>query len=529
MAFLKYANANLVKPDISMDGWGDLCSQAVAVGSSFRNRGASHAVREQYQPSQHMLSHCTIVASVDTENAGMPSGRQVVDGFQVDRRWDDFFITPNTSRFVNNNRDCFERKLLLSTFRTFIGAQNFCEHLQLPELSKGRIIDAAARDIGDSVYIDILVATDLKHKPLISAIQSGQLRTLSMGATVAHTTCSMCGNVAEDETLLCKHVRYMKGNTFVDPLGKKRMVAELCGHHTEKSSVRFIEASWVANPAFTGAVVRNILSPTEAALFSNRVQVAFSQPAPAASIDSWLKAARQEGVRAQPIPVNSAFVLNREATLQAQGTIKSMFKNPTRSRTRLSFDFEQGQAFEGEKPSEPAKEDKDPLDGVVDEVVDVIREKALKKIRQDLRQQEMPPSADLQENQNNTLIKEASRDPVWQRVASEVLRDVRDRHLSKRILGALIMYKSGGWNGLRGKFTKAELLAVSRFVDRFNGASRHAGDDRVYRTVMAVGGLSAYENEQGYLAACRRVIGRELTGSEKGTLITKGRIYDLGL
>jgi DNA-binding transcriptional regulator WhiA len=127
-----------------------------------------------------------------------------------------------------HNCDSFERKLLLSSFKTFIGAQSYVEHVQIPELSKGRIIDAAARDVGDSVYIDILIANDLKHAPLIRAIKSGKLGTLSMGCTTSSTICTKCGNVAEDETHLCPCVRYFKGSEFIDGLGIKRKVAELC-------------------------------------------------------------------------------------------------------------------------------------------------------------------------------------------------------------------------------------------------------------------------------------------------------------
>ncbi len=215
---------------------------------------------------------------MDTANVGLPLGRQAVEGFQIDRRYNDYFITPETGKFINANHDAWERKLLLSSFRSFVGGQNYVEHLQIPELSKGRIIDAAARDIGDSIYVDILVATERRHKPLVAAIESEELQTLSMGCSVLHTTCTKCGNVAEDEAQLCRHIRYMKGNMFVDGLGRARKIAELCGHWSDPNSVKFIEASWVANPAFKGAVLRNILTPDEYETYGERIQLAFSMP-----------------------------------------------------------------------------------------------------------------------------------------------------------------------------------------------------------------------------------------------------------
>jgi hypothetical protein len=56
--------------------------------------------------------------------------------------------------------------------------------------------------------------------------------------------------------------------TFVDENGVERIVAELCGRCIEQNgklvgdpkSVEFIEASWVENPAFKGAVINHYIS-----------------------------------------------------------------------------------------------------------------------------------------------------------------------------------------------------------------------------------------------------------------------------
>ena len=190
MAFRKYANAALVKSGIDFDAWADL-KRIGEQDNTFTERTAAKVVLQEFDPKQYLLSHVTIMASVDTEESNQPIGRHIVDGVEIDRRYSDYYITPKTSAFVNNNFDSWERRLLLSTYKTFIGAQNYLEHIQLPELSKGRIIDAAARDTGDSVYIDILVATDRKHKPLIESITSGQLQTLSMGCFLPGTQVSL--------------------------------------------------------------------------------------------------------------------------------------------------------------------------------------------------------------------------------------------------------------------------------------------------------------------------------------------------
>lgn len=499
MAFLKYANATVVQPHISLPAWDQLRAQSVATGSPFHQRRANNVVLQKYRPDQFLLSHCTIIASVDTEAAGLPLGRQMHDGFQIDRRFDDWLVTPQTNQFINNNNDCWERKLLLACFRTFVGGENYVEHLQIPELSKGKIIDAAARDIGNSVYVDILVATDLKHEPLISAVQSRQLNTLSMGCQVAFTQCTKCGNVAEDETNLCPHIRFMKGNAFTDGLGKSRKIAELCGHiNSEPGSVKFIEASWVANPAFTGAVLRNILTPEEVALMGDRIQVAFSEPPRTPGQNAMYRAAKLLG------------------------------QTPKRA---LSFGEDEGggeEEFPGAGGEEP-KEEANPLDSAVDELAGYILEQALNKARGNMAVKEVAPRADMDENRNDTMVKEAIRQsPVWRELAKTVMAQVRDPKIARQMMAGLILHKRGGWNAVRAaKLSGRESLALSRLLDSFAGI-RIAGEARIYRTVTAVGGLAPYANENSYLAACRREVRRTLTGSEQDALIAKGRIFDLG-
>lgn len=77
---------------------------------------------------RHIFSHCTIVASVKTEDNG-------------------YHIDPVCSPLVNNNGNAWTNPVLLATFRSFVGGFNFHEHVQIPELSKGKILDAVIRPI----------------------------------------------------------------------------------------------------------------------------------------------------------------------------------------------------------------------------------------------------------------------------------------------------------------------------------------------------------------------------------------------
>lgn len=251
MAFKKFGAATVKQSRVSFGDWGSVRRQAgLKAEVNIDNRVLRLG---KFNPEQFLLSHATIISSVDVESNG-------------------FYITPKTSKYINSNADSWERDLLLATYQTFAGAENYLEHVQIPSLSKGKILDAVARDLGDTVYVDILVATNKKHRDLIAKIDSNELTGLSMGAHVAFTTCTRCGNKAADETELCQCLLYGKGDLFIDESGVERKVAELCGHKDDPSSNIFIEASWVKSPAFAGAVKRGIIHSLDAEAIATAMQ-----------------------------------------------------------------------------------------------------------------------------------------------------------------------------------------------------------------------------------------------------------------
>jgi len=259
VAFLKRANASVITPSLEPSKW-----EAEVVAGCLIGGAEVFADRQfvaEYDPGKHILSHCTIVSSLVVEDG---KGR-------------DHLIRPETSSLVNDNGDGWRNEVLgppLNSFKSFVGAYNFQEHVQIESdpFIKGRIVDAALRKIPVAsqrdpkeslfvYYTDILVRTDRKHDKLVANIEDGSMSTLSMGCNVELTVCSFCGHVARDETEACEHIRFSKRNTFYDKDGYKRIIAELCGHPDEENSCIFIEASWVRTPAFGGAVLRNILVP----------------------------------------------------------------------------------------------------------------------------------------------------------------------------------------------------------------------------------------------------------------------------
>lgn len=263
MAMMKYGSAIIAEPSITTEKWQEnLKTWKVECDKNGCRVKTAKNVIAKYSPEKYLLSHATIIAAVDVDEARESKGP-----------YKDYLIKPEYSKLINNNGDAWTKKMLATCYKTFIGANNYLEHVQIPELKKGKVIDAVLREvpIGKDIegkelstfYVDILVATERKHKELVKKIESKQLTTLSMGCRISFSLCSKCGNKAIDDTETCDHIRYEKNNTFYDENGIQRKVAELCGYHSEPDSVTFIDASWVVNPAFTGAVIRNTVDPPE--------------------------------------------------------------------------------------------------------------------------------------------------------------------------------------------------------------------------------------------------------------------------
>jgi hypothetical protein len=301
MAMLRYGSATVVEPSITSDQWQkSICcgrkAQCTCGTKSCRVKVA-RTVLAKYDPEKYLLSHCSIIAAVDVDTAKESKSEHK-----------DYLIKPEFSKFVNNNGDAWTKSLLAKTFKTFIGANNYLEHVQIPELSKGKVVDAALREVvigkgkdGKDIvtyYVDILVATERKHKDLVAKIEHGEMSTLSMGCKIAYSICTKCGNKAIDETQACEHVRYEKNNTFYHEDGTQRKVAELCGHEGDPDSVTFIDASWVKNPAFTGAVIRNVINPPEGVMA--KIREAEAKEAYKTNAWDYLKAAQDDNKAPAP-------------------------------------------------------------------------------------------------------------------------------------------------------------------------------------------------------------------------------------
>jgi len=208
----------------------------------------------KYNSNYYVFNHCSIVASVETEA-------------------NNYRIIDPCDELVNANGNAWTNEVLPHCFRTFVGGENYYEHIQIPELSKGKILDAVLRPVtyigknnkkASVYYVDILVATARKHENIVSRVASGELTTLSMGAIANKCQCSYCGTITDDYTENCSHLNTKIGQYIIDK-GKRYIVSELCGvidgsGNYVQDSCHFIEASWVEQPAFKGAVVNYMIN-----------------------------------------------------------------------------------------------------------------------------------------------------------------------------------------------------------------------------------------------------------------------------
>jgi len=247
MSFQKNGTAfkiSNVKQLENIESWNEFkkqakCLQVSETQKEAVDKEADFQVVASIDPEKFIYIHSTIMAGVATEDNG-------------------FWITSATEKYINDNNDSWETKELLGDYKTFKRATTFVEHDQRLENAKGKCIDVIARDMGDTVLIDVLFSVDRRHKDLVANIENGIINAVSMGCSTAKTICSICGNVATSPEQYCDHVKMgNKGRMYRCDDGKTRKSAEICKENT------FFDVSLVANPAFAGAIFRKILSSSE--------------------------------------------------------------------------------------------------------------------------------------------------------------------------------------------------------------------------------------------------------------------------
>jgi hypothetical protein len=134
-------------------------------------------------------------------------------------------------------------------YQTFVGKGNYKDHNNSKVADAvGIILDAEPNHKVKG--IELLVAVDKSKDPmLVRGIDAGYISDVSMGARVAYSLCTICGNVAHNELEYDSHVKDWKGQMYSgsDTGWKNVLAAE------DNRGVEFIEESWVTVGADTKA------------------------------------------------------------------------------------------------------------------------------------------------------------------------------------------------------------------------------------------------------------------------------------
>jgi hypothetical protein len=537
MAMRRISSADLVTPKVDRDAWSKATTRRV--GGTVKT---ASEVLSQYDPMRWLLSHVTIMSSVDIELADPKDPKS------------DYYIKPSHSQFVNNNADCWERELLAKTYKTFLGANNYVEHIQQPEFSRGKVIDVALREVDlgmdsegkpdTTLYVDLLIATSWEFPDMCQKILSGEYNAVSMGCLIQYSKCSRCGNVAHDEAEQCEHIRYYRKNSFYDELGRKRIIAEICGHKDDPDSVKFIDASWVRKPAFTGAVLRNIVSPpesikaniakattekgTDKLMESVNARKVFDSEHH--DVSAFLKAASTKVAEEPAAPAEDGSARFEDKPKEDEGFAEmpagDTMATPEEGAAPEGDPAAGGAPAEGETPPQTSPEEAqatpfaDIHKSIEDSVLLTIKQTLLDKVQQALKKQ--TPSEEIGEGINRyeditrageSFVKEASS-----RVTSKYLKDrysvditkVQDKKLAASLM-AFAQAKNSSTLRKFG-FTRDEMVEVLAFVDeRVTGTP---SSEQLKEYVKRTAGDAGHSYNLGFVVKNAR----PLTAHEKSVL-----------
>ena len=424
-----------------------------------------------------------------------------------------------------------------------------CEHVQIPELSKGKVIDVALREVPftkkdgkdlTTLYVDILIATNKKHVDLVQKITSGEYNATSMGCLIKYSQCSQCGNIAEDDTQACNHVRFFKNNYFYDPNGVRRIIAELCGRASDPDSCKFIDASWVRKPAFEGAVLRNILDiGSDNQDVSEKIKSVINIPAFIPQEGMLLRAASEAADSL------TKEIIAAEGDDPAPPADDTSFPEPSAETPSLPTDTG-GEAPADDAPADgaPAEGGGDapaadpgaeaapppPIDEPIDdattkEVRDMLKKQVLNKIRKELLQEESKGEerpVELENRINDSLVKEASDDITFDRNIKKVLSCAKRYTNNEKIINGIhILANLKSWSNIRKYgYSRDDVLGLLYHIDK-TMSNNPVGSD----AVKALSRIRlASDNLKGFFTEIIIETGRKPSSVEAKKIAKWGRI-----
>ena len=181
-----------------------------------------------------------------------------------------YVVVKAISARINQNYDAWPSEELRDNYETFIGDPVFVNHKnEDPERTRGIVLDAkyVEDEVLEDKYILLLIEVDGEAFPnLAHEIVTGGIDSVSMGADIEYSTCSICGNEAVTQEDLCMHVERYKGCYLQDD-GEEKLVYEIC------HGVEFFEISFVFDPADETALFEKVKDARTSSLPSESFEV----------------------------------------------------------------------------------------------------------------------------------------------------------------------------------------------------------------------------------------------------------------
>ena len=147
-----------------------------------------------------------ITASAIGEDLGNTFRTHIVE--QKDPRFLYAIARAVTADIPNKNKDMFPLDEIKRAYTTFIGRNIFLDHNTTSVRNAvGKIIAAELReDEEGQTYVACLFKIDRElHPDIARKIENGIIDSVSMGANVNNTECSICSNIATREADFCVH------------------------------------------------------------------------------------------------------------------------------------------------------------------------------------------------------------------------------------------------------------------------------------------------------------------------------------
>lgn len=186
---------------------------------------------------------------------------------------------------VNDNGDYFSEDELKKASKTFIGVPVFVNHQNDDvEKARGKVVHAWWDNDRGGIYT-INMVDKVAYPRLARGIEAGYVTGSSMGCSVKYSCCSICHTRAANAKEYCSHIRERKKKNFTgeheceyhksansgdEPCpvcgcekgGKKlnKYASQQIFEHNY--GVKFIEDSFVVNPACHDCLVSDIINPT---------------------------------------------------------------------------------------------------------------------------------------------------------------------------------------------------------------------------------------------------------------------------